>query len=229
MLFIFEALLLAAALVLIAYFTERHLRNRSGGTERILSTRKIVVIGLFSALSAVLMVLDIPMPFTPPFYKLDFSELPALIGAFAFGPVAGVMIEFIKIVLKLIIKGTSTAFVGELANFLVGVSFILPASLIYLIKKSRKTAVIASLTGTIIMTVFGTVLNAVYLLPTFARLYGMPLDALIAMGTDVNSHIVNITTFVIFAVAPLNIIKGLSVSIITMLVYKRLSPIIKER
>lgn len=217
----------AAALMLIAYVTEKALKKKNGDTERILSTRKIAMIGVFSAISAILMLFEFPLPFAPSFYELDFSEIPALVGAFAFGPVAGVMIEFCKILLKLLMKGTSTAFVGDLANFVVGCSFILPASIIYLVKKTKKTALIGSVTGTLIMTVFGTAFNAVYLLPAFSSLYGMPLDAIVAMGTAINGNINSVATLVIFAVAPMNLLKGTSVTLVTMLIYKKLSPILK--
>ena len=225
--FVAVSVLIAAALFLIAYVSEKALYKRHGLTERILTTRKIAVIGVFAAISAVLMLFEFPVPFAPPFYELDFSEIPALIGAFAFGPVAGVMIEFCKILLKLLMKGTSTAFVGDLANFVVGCSFILPASILYLIKKTKKSAMLSCLVGTVVMILFGTIFNAVYLLPTFADLYGMPLDAIVAMGTEINGNINSVTTLVIFAVAPLNLLKGASVSVITMLVYKQLSPILK--
>lgn len=186
------------------------------------------MIGVFSAIAAVLMLFEFPVPFAPSFYELDFSEIPALIGAFAFGPVAGVMIEFCKILLKLFMKGTSTAFVGDLANYVIGCSFILPASIVYLFKKTKKNAIAASALGTLIMTVFGTMFNAIYLLPAFAALYGMPLDVIVGMGTAINANITSVTTLVIFAVAPLNLLKGGSVSLVTMLVYKKLSPILKE-
>ena len=227
--FVAVSVLIAAALFLIAYATEKALYKRHGITERILTTRKIAVIGVFSAISAVLMLFEFPVPFAPPFYELDFSEIPALIGAFAFGPVAGVMIEFCKILLKLLVKGTSTAFVGDFANFVIGCSFILPASIIYLYKKSRKSALIGSITGTLIMTVFGTAFNAIYLLPTFAVLYHMPMEDIIAMGTAINGHINGVVSLVIICVAPLNLIKGATVTIVTMLVYKKLSPVLKGR
>ena len=151
-----------------------------------------------------------------------------MIGAFAFGPSAGVLIEFIKIILKLM-RGTTTAFVGELANFAVGVSFILPASVIYYAKKTRKTATLSCLVGTICITIFGTVFNAVYLLPAFAKLYGMPLEAILALGAEVNplAGENNIVTFVIACVAPLNFLKGTVVSYFTLLIYKKISPILK--
>lgn len=226
--FVAEFIGIVAALVVLAYCMEKIAKKKSGSKERILSTRKIAVIGMFSAIAAVLMVLEFPLPFAPSFYGMDFSELPALIGTFAFGPVAGVLIEFCKIVLKILFKPTSTAFVGELANFAVGCSFLLPASCVYLFHKTKKSALIGSIAGTLCMTVFGTAFNAVYLLPKFAQLFGMPLDAIIGMGTAVNPAINSITTLVIFAVAPLNLLKGGLVSVITMLIYKKISPIIKE-
>lgn len=212
----------------VAYLMEKTAKRRTGNRERILSTRKVAVCGMFSAIAAVLMVIEVPVPFAPPFYGLDLSELPALIGTFAFGPVAGVLIEFCKIVLKIIFKPTTTAFVGELANFVIGCSFLLPASAVYLLHKTKKHAVIAVIAGTLSMTVFGTAFNGIYLLPKFAQLFGLPLEQIIAMGTQINGAIGNITTFVVFAVAPLNLLKGGLVSVITMLLYKKISPILKE-
>lgn len=226
--FVLVSVGIAAALFLAAYLAEKLIQKKNGGRERILATRKITMIGVFSAISAVLMLFEFPVPFAPPFYELDFSEIPALIGAFAFGPVAGVMIEFCKILLKLLLKGTSTAFVGDLANFVIGCSFILPASIIYMFKKTKVNAIAASVVGTLIMSIFGTAFNAVYLLPAFASLYGMPLETIVGMGTAVNANITSVTTLVLFAVAPLNLLKGGSVSLVTMLVYKKLSPILKE-
>ncbi len=226
--FVLVCVVIAAALFMVAYAAEKYVYKRDGVTERILSTRKIAMIGLFSALAVILHVLDFPVPFAPPFYKLDFSEIPALLGAFAFGPVAGVMIEFCKILLKLLFKGTSTAFVGDLANFVIGCSLILPASIIYMFRKTRKRAVISCVAGTLIITVFGTAFNALYLLPAFSRLYGMPLEAILAMGTEINGSITGIVSFVCFCVAPLNLLKGFAASLVSMLVYKPLSPILKN-
>lgn len=227
-LFFMEFVGIVVLMTAIAYAAEAYARKKNATTERILSTRKITMIGMFSAVAAILHMLDFPVPFAPVFYQLDFSEIPALIGTFAFGPVAGVMIEFCKILLKLLFKNTSTAFVGDMANFVIGCSFLIPASIIYLFHKSKKTAIIGCIAGTLCMTIFGTAFNAVYLIPAFSKLYGMPLEAIIAMGTEINPAINNIVTFVIFAVAPLNLLKGSSVSLVTMLVYKKLSPILKK-
>ena len=225
--FVLEFLGVVAVIFIVARFIEKAEKKKAGNTERILTTRKLTMIGMFSAIAVILMIFEFPMPFAPAFYKLDFSEIPVLITAFAFGPVAGVMVEFCKIVLNLLMDSTTTAFVGELANFMVGCSFILPASIIYLHKKNRKSAVIGCVIGTICLTIFGTSFNAIYLVPKFAELYGMPLEAIIGMGTAINPAITDITTLVMFAVAPLNIIKGVSVSVITMLIYKKLSRFMK--
>lgn len=225
--FVLEFLAVVVVIFIAARMIEKVEKKKTGNTERILSTRKLTMVGMFSAIAAILMIFEFPLPFAPAFYKLDFSEIPVLITAFAFGPVSGVMVEFCKIVLNLLMDSTTTAFVGELANFMVGCSFILPASIIYLHKKNRKTAIIGCIVGTICLTVFGTSFNAIYLVPKFAELYGMPLDAIIGMGTAINPAITDLTTLVIFAVAPLNILKGVSVSVITMLVYKKLSRFMK--
>lgn len=225
--FLLEFLALICALFLVAYAAEKWAKKVSGDAERVLSTRKIAVIGVLSAISAILMLFEFPVPFAPPFYEIDFSELPALIGTFAYGPVAGVLIELCKILLKLLMKGTTTAFVGDLANFAIGCSYLLPASIIYLFKKTRKNAVIGCIAGTLVMTVVGTAFNAIYLLPKFAKLYGMPLDAIIGMGTSINSSINSVSSFVMLAVAPLNLLKGTTVSVLTLLIYKKLSPVLK--
>lgn len=229
LIFVLVCLVVAVGLFLIAYAAEKYVYKRDGVRERILSTRKIAMIGLFSAIAVVLHIFDFPIVFLAPgFYKLDFSEIPALVGAFAFGPVAGVMIELCKIFLKLVIKGTSTAFVGDLANFVIGCSLVLPASIIYMFKKTKKRAVLSCVAGSVLMTVFGTAFNGVYLLPAFSALFGMPLDAILAMGSEINGNIHDVTTFVCFAVAPINIIKSVAASVVTLLIYKPLSPIIKS-
>jgi len=221
--------LVIVALFVVAVLLEKLAQKRNGVKEAVFTTRKMAMIGMFSAVAMILMLFEFPLPFAPSFYELDFSEIPILVGTFAFGPAAGVMMEFIKILLKLFIKGTSTAFIGDLANFAVGCSFILPASAVYAFKKSKKNAIVACAVGTFVLTVFGTAFNAVYLLPAFAEFYGWPLDSLIAMGSEVNPLVQegNIVSFVTACVAPLNLIKGVSVSVVTMLIYKPLSPIIK--
>lgn len=228
--YVLSFLAIIAVMFVAAVLLEKAAQKKNGVSEPIFSTRKVAMIGMFSAIAMILHLFDFPLPFAPGFYKLDFSELPILVGTFAFGPAAGVMMEFVKIMLKLLIKGTSTAFVGDLANFVIGCSLILPASAIYAFRKNKKSAIFACITGTLIMTVFGTAFNAIYLLPAFSKLYGTPLDQLLAVGTAVNplAREGSIVSFVAACVAPMNLIKGASVSLVTLLIYKPLSPIIKS-
>lgn len=227
LIFVLQFLCIVVAIFLITFLIERIRKKKSGDTERILSTRRVAFVGMFSAISGILMLLEIPVIFAPSFYKFDFSELPALIGAFAYGPMVGVLIEFLKIVVKLLLKGTSTAFVGELANFVVGCSLILPAALIYLFNKTKRNALTGCIVGTLCMTVVGSAFNAIYLLPKFAQMFGMPLDAIVAMGTAINPRITSVSSLVLLAVAPLNLIKGGVISLITILIYKKISRVLK--
>ena len=207
-------------LALLARLAERFLPEK----RKVSPARRVSIIGICAAIAAVLPVLDFPLiVLAPEFYKLDFSEVPVLLCGFYLGPSATVVCEGVKILLKLILKSTSTAFVGDLANFVVGCAFVLPATVLYHAHKSRHSAVIGLVVGTLSMTVFGSAFNAVYLLPKFAELYGMPLDAIIASGTAIRSGVNSVSTFVMLCVAPLNLVKGTVVSILTMLLYKRVA------
>ena len=223
--FVLTCVAIFAALVIIAALCERLLcKDRKSFS----NTHYISYTAIFSCMAGVLMLVEIPLFFAPSFYELDLSELPILICTFYLGPVAGVAAEFVKIMVKLLIKGTSTAFVGDFANFFVGCSLVLPASIIYHTRPGKKSALIGMIAGTLVMTVFGSFFNAIYLLPKFASLYGMPLDAIIAMGTKVNAAITDVSTLVLFAVVPFNLLKGIVVSALTMLLYKRISPILHK-
>lgn len=218
----------AAVFVLIlglAVLAERHLcKDR----KQFSNTHYISYTAIFSAISGVLMLMEIPLFFAPGFYKLDISEMPVLICTFYLGPVAGVTAELLKVMVKLLIKGTSTAFVGDFANFVVGCSFILPASIIYHARPGKKTALVGMGVGTLVLTVFGSLFNGFYLIPKFAVLFGMPMDAIVAMGTKVNAAITDVWTLVAFAVVPFNLVKGVAVSALTFLLYKRISPILHK-
>lgn len=221
--FILVCIAIFAGLFLLALGFERLLvKDR----KKLSDTHYITYTAILSAVAGVLMLLEIPLFFAPSFYKLDLSELPVLICTFYLGPVAGVVSELIKVTLKLILKGTSTAFVGDFANFAVGCSFVLPASILYHSRPSRRQALLGLILGTLVMTVFGSAFNAIYLLPKFSALFGMPLDVIVAMGTKVNSAITSVSTLVLFAVVPFNLLKGALVSLLTMLLYKRVSPLL---
>lgn len=223
--FVLVCIAIAAALAFLAWGYERLF---SKDRKKLSSTHFLSYTAIFSCMAGVLMLIEIPLFFAPGFYKLDLSELPVLICTFYLGPVAGVCCEFVKVVLKLLLKGTSTAFVGDFANFAVGCSFILPASMVYHAKPGKKTALLGLAIGTLCMTVFGSAFNGIYLLPKFAALYGMPMEAIIGMGTKVNASIRSVSTLVLFAVVPFNLLKGFIDSLITMLLYKRVSPLLHK-
>lgn len=191
--------------------------------------RRAAYVGIFSAIAAVLMYLEFPLPFAPGFYEIDFSEIPVLICSFSLGPVAGVVCEFLKVVLKLFLKGTSTAFVGDLANFVVGCALILPASVVYFANKTKRGAVIGMAVGTACITVVGSLFNAIYLIPTFSVLFGQPLEVIIGMGTAINPAITSVNTLVLFAVAPFNLLKGVADSVITFFLYKRIERLLRMK
>ena len=211
---------IVAGLALGASVVERFLPAK----RTVSPARRVSIIGICAAIATVLHILDFPVLFIAPgFYKLDFSEVPVLLCGFYLGPSATVLCEGVKILLKLLLKSTSTAFVGDLANFVVGCSFVLPATIWYHAHKSKHSAIIGLILGTLSMSVFGSAFNAIYLLPKFAELYGMPLETIIAMGAEIRGGIHNVTTFVILCVAPLNVLKGAMVSVLTMLLYKRVA------
>ena len=193
--------------------------------EKLLTTRNVVFMGMFSALAAVLMLFEFPLPFiAPSFYGLDLAEVPVLVGSFALGPAAAAIMEAVKILIKLILKPTSTGFVGEFANFAIGCALVIPAGLVYRLKKTRKGAVLGMITGTVFMAVAGVVINALVMLPFYSNF--MPLENIIAAGAAINPAVSNVWTFAIICVGPFNVIKGVIVSLITALVYKRISVII---
>ena len=219
--FVLMCIVIVTALSLLSRFAEKFFPQKRAVTP----ARRVSIIGICAAIATVLHMLDFPLLFLAPgFYKLDFSELPVLLCGFYLGPSATVACEGIKILLKLLVKGTSTAFVGDFANFCVGCSLVLPAVIIYHTKKNKKTALWGLIAGTLVLTVFGSAFNAFYLLPKFAEMYyGSSIDMIIAKGSEINPWINNVTTFVMFAVAPLNLIKGVSVSVLTLLLYKKVA------
>ena len=220
--FVLVCILVAAAIIAAARISEKTILNNS--VVRVSRTKYITICGMLGALAAIMMLFEFPLIFlAPEFYKLDFGELPVMIGGLFMGPMGAVIIELVKILLKLVLKGTSTAFVGDFANFVVGCTLVVPASVIYHLKKTKKNALFSLTAGTVIVGVFGAVFNAVYLLPAFSTLYGIPLEAIVGMGTAINGRIDSITTLVVFSVLPLNLLKGALVSVLTMLLYKRIS------
>ena len=228
--FILVSLVMIVVVYFVAFGCEKIIEKKNGIKFSSDKTKinKLVIMAMFSAVAAVLMYVEFPITFiAPAFYEMDLSEVPVMIGSFMLGPCAGVIMEAVKVLLKLVLKGTSTAFVGDFANFILGCALVVPASVLYHTKKTKKRAVIGLVTGGIVLIVSGVFLNALYLLPKYSQLYGMPVETFIKMGAAINPAISNIFTFVILAVAPFNLIKATVVGVITMLLYKYLSRLIK--
>ena len=185
--------------------------------------RTITGVAVLSAIAFILAYFEFPVPLSPSFARMDISDLPALIGAFAYGPLAGVLIELVKNALQL--TSTATAGVGELANFIMGGVFVFVAGLIYRKNKNKKTALIACLIASLAMGVTAAVVNYFVLLPAFEAF--IPLTELIASFGEFMPFIKTKLDVVLFNALPFNLLKGLAISAVTMLIYKKLSPILK--
>ena len=188
-----------------------------------LTTQQIVMVGMLSALAGVLMALEISVPLMPPFYKFDFSDVPAIIGLFLMGPLEGALIEIIKLVVKLILSGTNSMFVGEVFNLLAIVLFIIPTWLVYkAMGKTRKAAAVALMVSVVIRTAAACFLNAFIALPLYAAAMGIDLDAVVKMVGGVNAKIQDLQTFLIYATIPFNVLKLSINSFIGYLIYDRI-------
>ena len=186
----------------------------------------IAKVSILSAVAFLLMLFEIPLPFFPPFYKLGFDEVAVMIGGFAMGPLAGAVIETLKIVLNLLFQGTDTACVGEISNLLIGLSLVIPSSIYYQRHKTRKGALVSLVIGTLSLAVIGSLSNYFIALPSYSYFYGLPMDAIVGMGTALLPLVSNTFTFVLFMTLPFNILKGVIVGIIVFVLYKRISPLL---
>lgn len=192
------------------------------------SMQWIAKVSILSAIAFILMMFEVPLPISPSFYKLGIDGVASVLAGFAMGPLAGVCVEALKILLNVLFQGTDTAFVGELSNFIVGCALVLPSSLYYKHHKNKKGAMISLLLGTISIGVVGILDNMFIALPAYSYFYGLPMEVLIGMGSAIYSGVKDVFTFCIFMTLPFNIIKGAVVSLITMLIYKRVSPILHK-
>lgn len=197
--------------------------NTTFNRKKFISTRTITITALLASISYILAFIEFPVPLSPSFARMDLSDIPALIGAFALGPATGVIIELIKNVLQLL--STSTAGVGELANFLIGASYVWIAGFIYKYKRTKKGAISAYIISSIVMGVVAMIVNYFILLPLFETF--MPLDQLIVSFSEFLPFIQTKLDVVLYNVLPFNVIKGLVVGLVTMVVYKKLTPVLK--
>lgn len=187
------------------------------------SIQKLIYTAMLSAVAGVLMSLEFSVPMMPPFYKVDFSDVPSVIAVFMMGPVSGLCVEIIKLLIKLITVGTNTMYVGELANLISSVLFVWPLWFLYKkLGESRSAAVQALLISIVIRTACACFVNANITLPLYAKAMSLPLDEVIRMVASVNPAIKDLNGFIIMATIPFNVLKiGLNY-IVGQLLFARL-------
>ncbi len=196
---------------------------------------KVTLTAMLSAIAFALMFIEFPVPVMPSFIKFDISDLPPLFASFALGPVYGVIAELIKNILHIIVKGTTSAGVGELSNFLLGAVFCLVAGFIYKSEKNKKRAVVGCIAGALAMGIICLPINYFIVYPAYVKFYKMPLEAIIGMYQAILGPVATIPTknalfncLLIFNV-PFTFIKGLVDALICILIYKPLSVVIKKK
>lgn len=189
--------------------------------------KKIAFIGLMGAVSAVLMLFRFPIPFMPPFLSFDFSGLMEMLGGFMFGPMAAVCIIIVKIMLQLVMQGSFSLGTGELQNLILSCAYVLPALIIYHHSKSKKMAVAGMAVSSVFVAVVAVFTNLYLIIPFYVKLFGMSMDDIIAMCSTVNPAMKNAVTMALFGILPFNLIKYGVTSLITFIIYKRLSKVIK--
>lgn len=196
-------------------------------TSTMIRTKDMTKVAMLSVIGFVLMYFQLPLTFVaPPFMKLDISDLPVLMGAFTMGPVYGIIIAALKNLMHIIFKGTMTAGVGELSNFIISSTFALVSSYIYRKHRTYKGAVLAMTVGVLAMTILAMASNYFVVFPLYGKV--MPMEAIIAMGSAITPKITGLFTMMIYSVLPFNLIKGFTTSAVMMLVYKKISPLFKN-
>ena len=187
-----------------------------------LTTKEITVIAILAAAASVLFLLEFPILVS--FYRLDFSNLPVLLGTFALGPLAGTMILGIKSLIGLL--HSSSQGIGELADFLIGLAMVLPAGYLYLKKPNRYRALHGMILGTVFATAVAVLANLYLLIPFFTALYHMPIQAIVDMGAAAIPAVDSLEKFVLLITVPFNLLKWILISVLCFLIYKPLSPML---
>lgn len=192
-----------------------------------LRTKDMTKVGMLSVIAFILMYFQLPITFVaPPFMKLDISDLPVLMGAFTMGPVFGIIIAALKNIMHIIFKGTMTAGIGELSNFLISSTFAFVSAYFYRKHRTYKGAIISLTLGVLAMTCLAMLSNYFVVFPLYAKV--MPMDAIIEMGSAITPRITGLFSMMIYSVLPFNLIKGFTTAAVMMLVYKKISPIFKD-
>ena len=195
---------------------------------RKMSLSILMKVSILAAMAVILQFIDFPLTmFFPEFLKIDISDVPALIGGFAFGPVAGILVVLIKNIIHGLMAG-QTLWVGEFANFIVGASLVGVASAIYKRKRTMKGAIIGLVIGTIFMAIVGALTNYYILLPLYSKVMGWDMNAFVEVGRAVNPAIKNFWGYILLAIVPFNILKGIVASVVTVLVYKPIAVFLRR-
>ncbi len=193
---------------------------------KVMSTNTMTKVAILSAISYILMFISMPMPgLFPDFLKIDISDVPAIFGGMALGPFAGFMIVFIKNLFQAMTAST-TAWIGEIANLLIGGSYVVIVSLVYRNKKNLKGLLVGFILGTIAMVIVGCLTNYYMLLPFYGKI--MPMEAIIDMGNLINPKVTDLGSFVIWMIAPFNLVKATLISLITLPLYKKMEVLLKK-
>ena len=186
-------------------------------------TRKLTLIGIFAAISTVLMFFELPLPFMPPFLKFDPSGVPILLASMLFGPSAAISVTLVKDLIHVL--STTTGGVGELADFLIMSTFSIVVGLIYRKRSDRKGVLLATLAGTLTCAVVGVLANRYLLIPFFSNI--MPMEAIFAACAEINPAIDGLNAYLLLGAAPFNLIKGLLLTLFTFLLYRKLEGFLK--
>ena len=196
--------------------------NQIQRTKARYSTRNLTRLSLLSVIAFLFMYIEFPLAFiAPPFIKIDLSDIPALIGGFAMGPVAGITIELVKCILTFFVRGTTTGGVGELSNFIVGALFVGLSAKFYSRQRTYRGAVVGLLLGVVGMTLVATLSNYFVVFPLYGKI--MPMDAIINMGRAVTPRVNSLWDLMLYCIVPFNLVKGLIISAATLALYKRIS------
>ncbi len=204
------------------------MKERKKQAQRRNNTKVLVLTAMLGAISAVLMLFEFNVPLVLPFIKMDFSELPIILGGFILGPSAGAGVILIKILLNFVFNGSTTAGVGEVANFVLSLCYMLPSVLIYRKKKTKKWAAISMTIGTVVASVASVFMNTFVMFPVYGKAFNLPMDAIVEICASVNPAVDSVLTMMLFSVFPFNLFKYGVVSVLTFLVYKRLAGFIRN-
>lgn len=190
--------------------------------------KRLTTAAMMGAIAFVLLSVNFPIPVLSPFAEIDMAALPELIGGFVLGPVGALEIVVVKVLLKLLVVGTETMYTGELSNFMLSIAFVLPAVLYYRREHTKKGAVIGLVIGSLCKVLVGIFTNLYIIFPFYIKLYGLDWAAMVDMCAKANPWIHSVPTMVAFSIVPFNIVSTALSSVITMLVYKKISKPLKK-